>query len=236
MNVLLLRLAGPMQSWGVQSRFTVRDTGLEPSKSGVVGLLCAALGRKRHERVADLAALRMGVRVDQEGTMARDYHTAGKEGILRASGKVERKTLVVSSRYYLADARFLVAFEGDDLILLRDLHDALRDPHWPLYLGRRAFVPGESVWLPDGLQQGRALAEALESYPWLGNDPKKRPEQVRVVLEDPEGPEVRPDQPLSFAERRFAPRSVRTTFIPAPPPDLTGSSNLSSLEHTGKED
>ena len=41
MSVLLLRLSGPMQSWGVQSRFTVRDTGLEPSKSGVVGLIAA---------------------------------------------------------------------------------------------------------------------------------------------------------------------------------------------------
>jgi hypothetical protein len=28
---------------------------------------------------------------------------------------------------------------------------------------------------------------------------------------------VRPDRPLSFAERRFAPRRVRAGFIPAPP-------------------
>ena len=34
MSTLLMRLAGPMQSWGTQSRFTVRDTGREPSKSG----------------------------------------------------------------------------------------------------------------------------------------------------------------------------------------------------------
>ena len=47
MSVLLLRLSGPMQSWGIQSQFPDRDTGMEPSKSGVVGLLCAALGRGR---------------------------------------------------------------------------------------------------------------------------------------------------------------------------------------------
>jgi CRISPR system Cascade subunit CasD len=217
MSVLLLRLAGPMQSWGVQSRFTVRDTGLEPSKSGVVGLLCAALGRRRHESVRDLTVLRMGVRVDQEGTMARDYHTAGKGGILKASGQVERKNLVVSTRYYLADARFLVGLEGDDVELLTGLHAALCDPHWPLYLGRKAFVPGEPVWLPDGLCPGETLIDALQPYPWLGCDPKKHPDQVRLVLEDPNGPEVRPDQPLSFADRRFAPRRVRTEFI-APPP------------------
>ena len=213
MSVLLLRLAGPMQSWGVQSRFTVRDTGLEPSKSGVVGLLCAALGRARDAPLADLAALSMGVRVDQEGSMARDYHTAGKGGILKASGKVERKNLVVSIRYYLADARFLVGLQGEKPELLVQLHAALRDPHWPLFLGRKAFVPGQPVWLADGLRPGQGLLDALETYPWLGPDHRQPPQQLRLVLEDESGAEVRPDQPLSFAERRFAPRWVRTTFV-----------------------
>jgi CRISPR system Cascade subunit CasD len=217
MSVLLLRLSGPMQSWGVQSRFTVRDTGLEPSKSGVVGLLCAALGRGRNEPLQDLAACKMGVRVDQEGRVARDYHTAGKGDIIKASGKVETKNLVVSTRYYLADARFLVGLEGTQADLLARVHAAVRDPHWPLYLGRKAFVPGEPVWLRDGLRLDEDLPEALEHYPWLGWDPDKRPDQVRMVLEDAGGSEVRPDQPISFVERRFAPRRIRTHFMPAPP-------------------
>src|SRR5512147_835084 len=84
-HTLLMRLVAPMQSWGVQSDFTYRDTGLEPSKSGVIGLLCAALGKPRDEahpdshsqpRLAELATLRMGVRVDREGLLQRDYHTA----------------------------------------------------------------------------------------------------------------------------------------------------------------
>ena len=106
---------------------------------------------------------------------------------------------------------------GDDLDLLRRLHDALRDPHWPLYLGRKAFVPGEPAWLPDGLKTDQTLTTALETYPWLGPEFQQPPEQVRLVLGDPAGSEVRPDQPLSFAERRFAPRRVRTSFLPAPP-------------------
>ncbi|NLO07691.1 MAG: type I-E CRISPR-associated protein Cas5/CasD, partial [candidate division WS1 bacterium] len=67
MPVLLMRLEGPMQSWGTQSRFTVRDTGREPSKSAVIGLLCAALGVDRDEddRLADLATMRMAVRIDR---------------------------------------------------------------------------------------------------------------------------------------------------------------------------
>lgn len=216
MNTLLLRLAGPMQSWGVQSRFTVRDTGLEPSKSGVVGLLCAALGRPRPEPVDDLAALTMGVRVDQEGVMARDFHTA--MNILTASGKL--KGTEPSNRYYLADARFLVGLAGDDLVLLRQLHDALRDPHWPLYLGRKAFVPGEPVWLEDGLREDTTLWDALKGYEWLGCDPRRQPDPVRFVLENAGGEAIRPDQPLSFAERRFAPRRVTTKLVDAQ--DLSG--------------
>src|SRR4051794_6138053 len=101
MSVLLLRLAGPMQSWGTQSRFSVRDTGREPSRSGVVGLLCAALGRPRSAPLDDLAPLKMAVRVDREGRLARDYHTA--QNVLRADGSGLQET-VLSNRYYLADA------------------------------------------------------------------------------------------------------------------------------------
>jgi CRISPR system Cascade subunit CasD len=232
MHTLLLRLSGPVQSWGVQSRFSIRDTGLEPSKSGVVGLLCAALGRPRQEQVNDLAALTMGVRIDQDGRPMYDFHTA--QNVLKAGGGI--KDTEPSRRYFLADARFLVGFEGDDLALLHRLHDALRDPVWPLYLGRKAFVPGEPVWLEDGLLPDTDLRTALDprTYPWLGPEHREPPDQARLVLEDPDGPEVRPDQPLSFAERRFAPRRVRTLFI-----DLTGllrkdlsglASGLASIE------
>ncbi|MFQ5421285.1 MAG: type I-E CRISPR-associated protein Cas5/CasD, partial [Anaerolineae bacterium] len=72
MPTLLLRCVAPLQAWDTQSNFGVRTTGREPSKSGIIGLLCAALGRPRAEPVADLAALKMGVRVDQEGRILRD--------------------------------------------------------------------------------------------------------------------------------------------------------------------
>jgi CRISPR system Cascade subunit CasD len=75
MDTLLIRLAAPMQAWGVQSHGENRDTALEPSKSGVIGLLCAALGRDRADALDDLCALRMGVRVDREGRLQSDYQT-----------------------------------------------------------------------------------------------------------------------------------------------------------------
>jgi CRISPR-associated protein Cas5/CasD subtype I-E len=73
--VLVLRLAGPLQSWGLRSSFNRRETNAEPTKSGVLGLLAAAAGMSREDPLDDLIPLRLGVRVDQTGTLLRDYHT-----------------------------------------------------------------------------------------------------------------------------------------------------------------
>ena len=70
MAVLLLRLAAPMQSWGTDdSKYETRKTGREPSKSGVIGMIAAALGYRRDESeiLRVLIKLRFGVRVDREG-------------------------------------------------------------------------------------------------------------------------------------------------------------------------
>ena len=45
MATLLLRLAAPLQAWGADSKFETRKTAREPTKSGVIGLLAAALGQ-----------------------------------------------------------------------------------------------------------------------------------------------------------------------------------------------
>lgn len=204
MPTLLLRLQGPMQSWGTTSRFDERDTQLEPSKSGVLGLVCAALGRDRREPVDDLAALKMGVRVDREGVVLRDYQTA--IGIINAAGKVDMKRTVVSPRYYLSDAAFLVGLEGDG-VLLAQIHQALKTPHWPLGLGRKGCLPSPPVYLPDGLQDNELLA-ALRGYRALTEGAGQHAR--RLLVEATEG-SVRLDQPIApFADRRFGPRFVLT--------------------------
>jgi CRISPR system Cascade subunit CasD len=200
-----------MQSWGTTSRFDERDTGAEPSKSGVVGLLCAALGRDRAEPVDDLAALRMGVRVDREGVPMRDYQTA--TGVLIAgNAKPDQARTVVSPRFYLSDAVFLVGLEGKDRDLLDRLHRALRAPVWPLALGRKGFVPSSPVFLPDGLVD-QPLEETLSGYQSDWHAPPTK--RMRLVLENPNEGSMRLDQPVGpFAERRFGPRFVQTTYLP----------------------
>jgi CRISPR system Cascade subunit CasD len=215
MATLLLRLQGPLQSWGTTSRFDERDTQLEPSKSGVLGLVCAALGRDRREPVEDLAALRMGVRVDHEGVPMRDYQTA--TGVLIATGKADMRRTVVSPRYYLSDAAFLVGLEGRDESLLASIHAALRAPHWPLALGRKSFAPGMPVWLADGLSP-LALEQALASYPRLARAQRvERQHPLRCLLEDEQEGAIRLDQPVApFAERRFGPRFVKSGVLHVP--------------------
>ncbi|MGV6476109.1 type I-E CRISPR-associated protein Cas5/CasD [Azotobacter vinelandii] len=214
MATLLLRLQGPMQSWGTTSRFDERDTQLEPSKSGVLGLVCAALGRDRREPLEDLAALRMGVRVDREGVPLRDYQTA--TGVLIASGKADPRRTVVSPRFYLSDAVFLVGLESADSALLERIQGALRRPVWPLALGRKSFVPGMPVFLADGLLHADLLS-ALSGYPPLV--PWAPGGSVRLALEDLREGAVRLDQPVGpFAERRFGPRFVKQEVLHVPDP------------------
>lgn len=212
MPTLLLRLSAPMQAWGTRSNFSNRDTGREPSKSGVIGLLCAAMGIPRDAPLNDFAKLHMGVRIDQPGLIRRDYHTAGMGGVYKVGGGVA-KSLIPSDRYYLADAKFLVGLESDDADWLRTLHTALQNPVWFLFLGRKAFVPSERVWIEEGVQD-TDLMTTLSAYDWLGvTNP---PERLTVMFDDPAGAIVRNDNPLSFAPRRFLPRTIRRDTIPNP--------------------
>lgn len=209
-----------MQSWGTSSRFTQRDTGFEPSKSGVIGLLCAALGKPRAERpedrakwpaLAELASLQMGVRADRAGTVGVDFQTAGggrmagqKYGVAHVHGGLFGS--VMSHRYFLQDASFLVGLAGPDRRLLERLHQALTAPVWQIYLGRKGYVPSLSPYLPEGLVEA-GLRSALAAYPLPdGADP-----EPRLVLEeaDPLGSESRMDQPLDLARRLFGRRYVR---------------------------
>lgn len=165
--ILLLRLEGPMQSWGTRSRWDVRDTGLEPTKSGVIGLIGCALGLSRGdtelERLDD--ALIFGVRIDRSGVISTDFHTvtgyhrtaAGgykhSNGVAESLASAQRhgEATVVSPRDYLHDAAFLVALavkpehQADNPDLLGQLKQRLERPKWPLYLGRKACVPSRPI-------------------------------------------------------------------------------------------
>ena len=231
MSTLLLRLAGPLQAWGTDSRFNTRQTGTVPSKSGVIGLLAAALGLRRDADLSRLRKLRFGIRTDQEGTLLRDFQTVHvKKG----------KGPEVTQRYYLCDAVFLVGLESDDDPFLRELAEALRAPVWALFLGRRSCPPTQPLVLGiRGLPLDEALAleswQASERYreEWFRRHPGTLPELP--VLTDADGSgygrTVASDDPLSFdqRDRRYGFRAVEGKRS-VTPPDASGGPGLST-EH-----
>lgn len=201
MSTLLLRLAGPLQAWGSSSRFVRRGTESQPTKSGVIGLLAAALGRRRTDPIEDLLALRFGVRLDQPGKLVRDFQTART---LDGSS-----SMPLSYRYYVADASFLAAIQAERP-LLETLDHALRFPTFPLYLGRRSCPPVGPVTL--GFREGDVVA-ALTSEPWHASAWWQRRQRgveqvdLDLVLDAAPGvvaSEVFQDVPLSFDPRRRA--------------------------------
>lgn len=155
MATLLLRLAGPLQAWGAESKFEIRRTLGFPTKSGVIGMLAAALGMSRDDPPDPLNELKFGVRIDREGAYLRDYHTA--------HGKKE-KDAYITQRYYLEDAVFLVGLESGDTALLEKLQEALCHPVFPLFLGRRSCPPTMPLQL--GIRDADLLT-ALREEPWL---------------------------------------------------------------------
>ncbi len=207
MSTLLLTLEGPMQSWGTRSRFGVRDTGRAPSKSGVVGLIAAALGRGRDAPLDDLVAFRMGVRLDRPGSREVDFQTA--LDVAKASGASPDTTM--SWRHYLADASFTVGLEGETA-LLNMFVAALRAPVWALYLGRRGYVPSGPILPAEEAVLDLDLLSALRLR-W----PTRAPERLEALVEcapDEDG-DVVDDLPLNFSigSRAYAPRRVRSVWL-----------------------
>ncbi|MDB4873140.1 MAG: CRISPR-associated protein Cas5 family [Gemmatimonadales bacterium] len=217
MSVLVIQLAGPLQAWGASARFARRTTESAPTKSGVIGLLAAALGRDRSADLSDLAALRFGVRIDQPGRVIRDYQTAHHF----ETGK----SVPVSERFYLADAVFVAAVEGDTDLIDR-LHRAVREPVFLPYLGRRSCPPARPVDL--AAHRDLALAQALKQEPWRAarwHQRRRREPEVELgtILEATadDGPvDSLRDQPLSFDpnHRRYALRGILFGRVTVPNP------------------
>ncbi|MDD5219467.1 MAG: type I-E CRISPR-associated protein Cas5/CasD [Candidatus Bipolaricaulis sp.] len=195
---LLLKLEGPMQSWGYRSRFDYRDSALEPTRSGVIGLICAAMGIARGEDITQFDEIRMGVRIDRRGRPERDYHTA--LDVVKADGS--GTDTVQSWRDYLAGASFTVGLQSKNRQLLEEVATALRNPVWPLFLGRKAFP----LALPPIAASEAPMEGNLEDHLLSGDTDK------RVVLEVKDGERIQNDWPVCFGERRFRPRSTTTHF------------------------
>jgi CRISPR system Cascade subunit CasD len=239
MHHLTLMFDAPLQSWGFASRFQRRTTGLHPTKSGVVGLLCAALGAAKgsaaeQEVLPALAALRMTVVTISRQPVAavpavpadelplrrmEDFHTVGagydpetdwQSMPCSADGKT-LKNPVVTRRQYLLDARYGVLLSGDDNELLARLADALRNPVWGVWFGRKCCIPAAPLY------RAGPCDEAAAWHALIGDRPRDQFTRVEEAASFDDGTDTVADQPVSFgtaessgpAGRQFAPRRIR---------------------------
>ena len=231
---LALRLEGPLQSWGFDSQYNRRNTGLMPTKSAIAGICCAALGLPRGSgkeqdfltsfrsvRMTAIAIPRQGVKKELPVRRLQDYHTVGggydpndprERGCITVSakdGKPRAKNgqaqAVLTHRQYLTDAAFGVLLEGP-AILLSEIATAFADPKWGIWLGRKTCIPSAPVLA--GLKENRDDALRL----LIGEKPLESFTRQEEVENFGEGRDSLPDAPVSFAtERRlFSPRRVRT--------------------------
>lgn len=215
---LSIKLEGPLQSWGYDSQFNYRKTGLMPTKSGIAGLCCAAMGiprgskqergflrRFRHVNMLSISIPRRHPGKDKEALEVRrlrDYHTV--QGTRKASGGIKETDLTY--RFYLQDAAFGVILSGDPDLLDKTAKN-LCDPKWGLWLGRKSCLPSAPVFVGLFLSKKEALDTLLR-----GRRLEKFTHQLEVSNFE-EGTDTLPDQPVCFGsaekDREFAPRRVK---------------------------
>ncbi len=198
MPTLLLRLAAPLQSWGSSSKFEIRTTEKMPTKSGVVGMMAAALGLRRNADLSKLVALTFGVRADREGEDITDFHMAHSE-----------KSSYVTYRHYLSDAVFLAGLEGEEGFL-KELEAALQNPRFPLFLGRRSCPPTLPVVI--GIRD-LPLETALRKEAPLDGDHENLL-RVQMETDQPDTGMIQ-DVPISFdpGRRVYGYRRLREFFV-----------------------
>ena len=232
-NYLALRLEAPLQSWGFDSQYSRRTTGLMPTKSAIAGICCAALGLPRgseEERrfLEDFRALRMtaiaiprnGRKRDLPVRRLQDYHTVGggynpqdpneRMGITVSAedGKPRTKhgqaLAVLTHRQYLTDASFGVLLEGEETILNK-IAAAINQPKWGIWLGRKSCIPSAPILrgIKDNLNDALSLL--------IGDKPLEEFTRQEEVETFGEGKDSLPDSPMSFAteQRMFSPRRIR---------------------------
>ncbi|MBT9610857.1 MAG: type I-E CRISPR-associated protein Cas5/CasD [Aquabacterium sp.] len=179
MEYLVFQLQGAMASWGEAAVGEYRGSHEYPTASALAGLIAAALGLRRDQE-AELRAVNagylFGIGIRQSGALLRDYHTAQVPGRVALKGRrhVTRKdelsltradlNTILSTRDYRQGVDLLVAVQAqaDAPHPLADLQQAIAQPAFVLYLGRKSCPP--SAPLNPRVIQAHALLDAFTAY------------------------------------------------------------------------
>lgn len=226
MTTLVLGFHSALQSWGTRSKLSRRDTFSEPTRSALVGMIRAALGDPRDSDGAvtdQLSALEVTVRTDRPGRLLRDMHntTASPRPVAQTASGSPVTTTIMSNRWYLSDAAFLVALRGDRALVDR-VAAALLAPRWHLSLGRRACPPAAPLVM--GVLDADPL-DVVASAPAIGGDGRglvvSVPAQLAEVCEGRGWSEASSSAELTTpvpGARAFTPEARVRFKLPGPVP------------------
>ena len=102
---LILKLQGPLQSWGKHSFEGLRPSEAFPGRSALLGLLAACLGIDREDRASQKAlasSVAFAVRIDQRAYQPQkmtDYHTV-KDARIDYQGLKSHETILTWREYW----------------------------------------------------------------------------------------------------------------------------------------
>jgi CRISPR system Cascade subunit CasD len=220
-DYLVVRLYGPLASWGEIAVGESRHSAVYPSKSALLGLLGAALGVVREDDAGQQAlteGYRFGVKLLCAGTPLRDYHTVQSPPQQRkVFWRSRRQELaadklgtLLSTREYRCDSLAVVAVEAlpGARWSLEELATALRQPRFVLYLGRKSCplalplapqqVKNSTLYAALEHAEQNSLLSLLMSepkQPWPSWQDKKllRPATPRYYWEDGMESGIKPD-------------------------------------------
>jgi len=145
------------------------NTEEQPSERAIRGMLAACFGVTREQLAANevpeaLKNATITIETAKNGRIIRDYQTVGartdesfftdKIGRIFNQGAAKKpqvswpgslikgqKFAAVVNRTYVADARFFVTIQGDSDEATQEISDAIANPVWSPYLGKKAFAP-----------------------------------------------------------------------------------------------
>ena len=165
-TLLILRLEGHLQSWGENAKWDFRDSANMPTKSGIIGLIGCAMGLERGN--ADLVKLAqditIAIRAERAGVKCVDYQAVTGNPLMSAAEKRRSSgDTIITPREYLQDACFVVFIETTDAWRER-IVNALENPKWCLYLGRKNCVPSCPIYVCT-TDQFATLMDAVREFP-----------------------------------------------------------------------
>ena len=181
MNYIKVHFSGVTQYYSSSTAVGVKGsyaTDLVPTKTAVIGLLSAALGYERgSSAITELTnAVDVKYLTEKEPIILSDYQTVRalksqqyymnkhySSTFKRADGgKTKSTDTLIKKVEYLQDGEFSVYIGANSDQLLQNIYEALKNPVYSLYFGKRCCVPNKPLVTTFELIDGKDLVNVSD--------------------------------------------------------------------------